>query len=345
MDEQSVERFQDLVGSLVLERIAELGLQRITLDFDGSVIGTGRYAEGTAVGFNRKKKGQRSYYPLFCTVAQTGQVLDVHHRSGNVHDSNGAQDFILNCIEQVRIALPKVLIEVRMDGAFFSDEIVTALDEAGIEYTISVPFERFSELKGQIEKRQIWYRLNEQCDFFESAWKPKSWQRRYRFIFVRQLSRVQYKKPVQLDLFVPYEYGYEFKVVLTNKSMTSARVVAFHNGRGSQEGIFAELKSQNQMAYVPTRTWRGNQIYLLSAVMAHNLTRELQMVAREPARTTLQKRPALWGFEQIATLRRRIIQWAGRLIRPKGKLTLSMNANEAVKNELLHYLDAIDKIA
>lgn len=345
MDEQSVERFQDLVGSLVLERIAELGLQRITLDFDGSVIGTGRYAEGTAVGFNRKKKGQRSYYPLFCTVAQTGQVLDVHHRSGNVHDSNGAQDFILNCIEQVRIALPKVLIEVRMDGAFFSDEIVTALDEAGIEYTISVPFERFSELKGQIEKRQIWYRLNEQCDFFESAWKPKSWQRRYRFIFVRQLSRVQYKKPVQLDLFVPYEYGYEFKVVLTNKSMTSARVVAFHNGRGSQEGIFAELKSQNQMAYVPTRTWRGNQIYLLSAVMAHNLTRELQMVAREPARTTLQKRPALWGFEQIATLRRRIIQRAGRLIRPKGKLTLSMNANEAVKNELLHYLDAIDKIA
>ena len=272
-------------------------------------------------------------------------MLDVHHRSGNVHDSNGAQDFILNCIEQVRIALPKVLIEVRMDGAFFSDEIVTALDEAGIEYTISVPFERFSELKGQIEKRQIWYRLNEQCDFFESAWKPKSWQRRYRFIFVRQLSRVQYKKPVQLDLFVPYEYGYEFKVVLTNKSMTSARVVAFHNGRGSQEGIFAELKSQNQMAYVPTRTWRGNQIYLLSAVMAHNLTRELQMVAREPARTTLQKRPALWGFEQIATLRRRIIQRAGRLIRPKGKLTLSMNANEAVKNELLHYLDAIDKIA
>jgi hypothetical protein len=27
------------------------------LDFDGSVQSTGRFAEGTAVGFNKKKKG------------------------------------------------------------------------------------------------------------------------------------------------------------------------------------------------------------------------------------------------------------------------------------------------
>ncbi|MCA9200495.1 MAG: IS1380 family transposase, partial [Planctomycetales bacterium] len=74
----------------MLDRLAELALPRITLDFDGSVLSTKRRAEGTAVGFNKKKKGARSYYPLFCTVAQTSQVLDFLHRSGNVHDSNGA---------------------------------------------------------------------------------------------------------------------------------------------------------------------------------------------------------------------------------------------------------------
>ena len=61
-------------------------LRRGRVDFDGSVQSTGRRAEGTAVGFNKKKKGQRSYYPLSATIAQTGQVLDVHHRPGNVHD-------------------------------------------------------------------------------------------------------------------------------------------------------------------------------------------------------------------------------------------------------------------
>ena len=345
MDERSVDQLQQLQQALVLDRLRLLSLRRLTLDFDGSVIGTGRFAEGTAIGFNRKKKGQRSYYPLFCTLAQTGQVLAVLHRSGNVHDSNGAQAFILQCIEQVKQALPGITLEVRMDGAFFSDTIVSALDQAKIEYTISVPFERFAQLKVLIEQRRRWYCLDQQQDYFESSWKPKAWDKRHRFVFVRQRVKVQYKEPVQLDLFIPHEYGYAFKVVLTNKTLTATKVVAFHNGRGSQEGIFAELKSHNALSYVPTRTWRGNQVYLLSAVLAHNLSRELQMIARPPLRSTQEKRPALWHFEQLNTLRRRIIQRAGRLIRPQGRLTLSMSANAAVQNELLHYLDQLEKAA
>ena len=80
MDENCVTNLRDYNRDLVLQRLAELKLPRVTLDFDGSVIGTCRFAEGTAVGFNKKKKGKRSYYPLFCTVAQSGQVLDVWQR-------------------------------------------------------------------------------------------------------------------------------------------------------------------------------------------------------------------------------------------------------------------------
>ena len=100
-DERSVENLRAENRRLVLERLGELELARVTADFDGSVQSTGRHAEGTAVGFNKKKKGARSYYPLFGTVAQTGQALDVHHRSGNVHDSNGAQHFIEQCVEEI----------------------------------------------------------------------------------------------------------------------------------------------------------------------------------------------------------------------------------------------------
>ena len=53
--------------------------------------------------------------------------------------------------------------------------------------------------------------------YFESRWKPKSWNTRYRFIFVRKRVRRQNKAPVQLDLFEPVEYGSEFKVIVTNK--------------------------------------------------------------------------------------------------------------------------------
>ena len=179
-DQDSVKHLREMV----IARLVALTLSRVTLDFDGSVLGTSRFAEGTAVGFNRKKKGQRSYYPLFCTVAQTGQVLDVLHRSGNVHDSQGAKHFILHCIGAVRAALPGVAIEVRMDSAFFSDEIIGSLDAQGVEYTVSVPFERFTELKKQIERRRWWWPLGQGCAYFEASWKPKVWQTRHRFLFI-----------------------------------------------------------------------------------------------------------------------------------------------------------------
>ena len=293
MGTQSVDALRALLRALVINRLCQLAVATITLDFDGSVIGTGRFAEGTAVGFNRKKKGQRSYYPLFCAIAQTGQVFDVLQRSGNVHDSNGAQEFIRQCIQAVGEALPSVRIEARFDSAFFSDAIVEMLDELGIEYTISVPFERLAAFKQLIERRRHWQRVDPATACFELRWKPKSWARRHRFVCIRKEVRQQYKEPVQLDLFIPYEYGYEFKVIVTNKSVTAARLLPFHNGRGAQEGIFAELKSANALAYVPTNTWAGNQAYLLAALLAHNLAREIQMVAHPKQRNTGAKRSAL----------------------------------------------------
>lgn len=345
LDETSVANLRRLNRQRVLEQLGVLGLARITLDFDGSVLSTGRFAEGTAVGFNRKKKGQRSYYPLFCTVAQTGQVLDVWQRPGNVHDSNGAKAFILACVREIKAILPRARIEARMDSAFFSDDIVCMLDGEGVEFTLSVPFERFGALKTLIENRRRWRRLNGQCSFFETDWKPARWKDRYRFVFIRSTNRKQYKGAVQLDLFIPYEYGYDFKVLVTNKPVSAKKALAFHNGRGSQEGVFAELKSQTQMDYVPTRTKAGNQTFLVAGVLAHNLNREMQMLCHEQARNTTEKRAPLWCFEQLGTVRRKLIQRAGRLTRPQGTLTLTMSANPTVKSELLHYLEALKKAA
>lgn len=344
-DERSVENLRGENRRLVLDRARELSLARVTVDFDGSVQSTGRHAEGTAVGFNKKKKGARSYYPLFATIAQTGQALDVHHRPGNVHDSNGAQEYILQCIDEISETLPKARIETRVDAAFFSEAIVDALHGARVEFTASVPFERFAVLKTMIEGRRRWRRIDAQLSFFESQWKPDSWSNRYRFLFIRKRVRRQNKEPIQLDLFVPHEEDYEFKVIVTNKRVGAKRVVTFHEGRGSQEGIFAELKSHCQMDYIPVTTRVGNQIYLLSAMLAHNLTRELQMIAYPAQRGTTAKRTALWAFEKLQTMRRNLIQRAGRLLRPGGKLVLSMNDNAAVERELLHYLDALKMTA
>ena len=282
---------------------------------------------------------------MFCTIAQTGQVFDVLFRSGNVHDSNGAQEFIEQCLRRLKEAFPGVIIEVRMDSAFFSDEIVTFLEKQRVEFSLSVPFERFAELKQIIQERKRWKRLDDRWSWFESFWKPKKWDSRFRFLFIRQRVSIAYRGPIQLDLFLPREEGYEFKVIVTNKQVKAKKVLMFHNGRADQEGIFGELKSQAQMDYIPVRRWGGNQLYTMASIMAHNLTRELQMVARPKERGTTEKRAPLWCFDELKTLRHLIIQRAGRLTAPQKQLTLTLNGNEAVQREFFMFLDAFKKAA
>jgi hypothetical protein len=338
-DERSVEALRKLQMSLVLTRLANLALKRVTLDFDGSVLGTGRAAEGPAVGYNSKKKGQRSYYPLFATVAQTGQVLDFLHRPGNVHDSKGSLAFVKECVLLVRRALPGVLIETRMDGAFFSDKMVTLLTELEVRFTVSVPFQRFAALKDMIEERQRWHRVNDEISCFDQRWKPKKWSRKFRFLFIRTKTHSRSREPIQLDLFEPFRVGYDFTVIVTNHNQQCRTVLDFHHGRGAQEALFAELKSQSCLGNIPVHTLIGNQVYLLATLFAHNLTRELQMMTLPRCRQTTAKRAPLWFFERIATIRRQLVLRAGRLTIPQGRLVLTLGPNQAVKSKVLHYLE------
>jgi hypothetical protein len=344
MDDRKVGRLRSENRDFVLEGLAEEDFPCVTLDLDGSVQLTRRFAEGTAVGY-KCRRGARSYYPLFCTVAQTGQVFDVLHRQGNVHDSNGAREFMGECVEVVREEVPGARIESRMDSAFFDERMVDLLEDKGVEFTISVPFERLPELKGIIQGRRRWRKCTKETRFFEMAWKPKSWGARYRFLCIRKEVRTQRKGPIQLDLFTPYQEGYEFKVVVTNKKGRARNVVAFHEGRGSQEGIFGQLRTSCRMDYVPTRTRAGNETYLLCGILAHNLLRRMQMIVRPPERNTTWGRTPLWAFQKMETFRQRLIQRAGRLTRPRGELTLTLGPDQAVKKELLFLLSALQEAA
>jgi hypothetical protein len=345
MESEGVGNVRYLSRSLVIDGLIRERLPRLTLDFDGSVQSTKGHAEGTAVGFNKSKKGARSYYPLFCTVAQTGQFFDVHHRPGNVHDSNGSEQFMLDCFGEIKEALKGTVLESRMDSAFFNTRVLSMLNGEDIRFTASVPFIRFAELKDMVQSRKRWRKIDAQWSYFELSWKPKSWDNCYRFIFTRKRSHKQRKGALQLDLFEPRDFDFDYKVIVTNKTESVKSVVLFHNGRGSQECIFGDAKNDAALSVIPSGRLAGNRIFTLCSMMAHNLTREVQMLASPSAPRALPKRPAIWKFERLDTLRHRIIQRAGRIIRPQGELTLTMSANQAVQKDLLHFFDVLQKAA
>lgn len=336
---------RDLIRELVLERLATLRLATVTLDFDGSVLSTRRHAEGSAVGYNKNRKGARSYYPLFCTVAQVSQFLDLHHRPGNVHDSRDADAFIEARVGDVRRVLPRARIECRLDSAFFSDKVVAVLEALLVEFAVSVPFERFPALRARILRRTSgWTAIDDTHAFIEIDWRPKSWPVNYarRFVAIRTTRPIRRAGPLQLDIFEPVDHEYEYKVFITNKIASAGAAMLFHNGRGNQEAILGEGKHWAALDYVPCRRLVANQLYSGAAVLAHNLARELQMVTDEPrARRASPTRAAMFGFSGLGRIRDLFLRRAGSITRPGGRPTLTISATGAARQGIERFIHAL----
>jgi hypothetical protein len=342
VDRRGLCSLKGTMRNMVLEGIQLSEIDRLTLDFDGSVQSTTGYVEGTAIGYNKTKKGARSYYPLFCTVAQTGQFLDMHHRPGNVHDSKGAPAFMGECFIAARKALGKIDLEARIDSAFCNEETFDVMRAGDVEFTCSAPFHRIAEAKTLIEQRKRWTPINKDLSYFECEYKAKSWVQSYRFIFVRTLRKIRLKGPIQLDLFVPISHEYEYSVIVTNKGESGPSVIAFHHGRGYQERMFGEAKQDSGLGLIPTKSRLGNQTFTVCCMLAHNLTRELQMRTEPLPQKPQRSGSPLWRFLELGTIRQRILHRAGILRRPQGRLTLRVQANEALKIEMVAYLEGLN---
>jgi len=121
----------------------------------------------------------------------------------------------------------------------------------------------------------------------------------------------------------------------------AATVVAFHEGRGEQEGLIGELKADCGVDRVPAKRLVANQIHLLTSLIAHNIGRELQISAGpEPACNTVH-RAALWTCHELSTLRRQLLWQPARVLRPNGKLTLALGANTTMKERFLGFWHAL----
>jgi Transposase DDE domain group 1 len=116
-----------LNSQLLYDPIEQLKLRRLTIDLDGTVSRAGDKVAGAMRGFNPHHRHHRhhrkdpSYYPLLAHLAQSGQILRLKNRPGNLHDSKGAETFVRELIGEIRTRLGRWLtLEFRMGAAFSS---------------------------------------------------------------------------------------------------------------------------------------------------------------------------------------------------------------------------------
>ncbi len=157
-----------LNAELVAATIARLKLRRLTIDVDGSVVSTGLTVAWARRGFNPHRRKVPSYYPITAYEAQSGQLLRVQNRPGNVHDGKASLRFLRDLFTQLAQTLGRrVRLEFRMDAAFFRRDVLTLLEARGAEYAIKVPFYQWTGLKALVGARRRWSRVNATVSCFE----------------------------------------------------------------------------------------------------------------------------------------------------------------------------------
>ena len=325
---KSLRGLVEINSQIVCEAVTKEKLGRLTLDIDGSVITTGASVSWAFRGFNPHHRKDPSYYPILAHLAQTGHILRVKNRPGNVHDSKGAVAFVRDLIDDVRMRLGRSLpLEFRMDGAFFQREIIELLDRRGAGYAIKVPFYPWLGLKPLIQRQRRWTRITPNLEAFEAMVTIRTWKRSLLIAIYRR--RVQHESPknFQLDLFDPDDGHWEYSAITTNKSLGLKALWKFMAGRGTHEKVLAQLKNGYAFDTIPTRNFAANSTWQILSVLAHNLITNFQIALAAAPRARTSKRRSLFLLRSIHTLRYEFLGRAGTVGRPQGRATLTLAPN------------------
>ena len=330
-DATHVQCVQKLNQEVAANTIRGLGLKRLTLDVDGSVISTGLKVEGARRGFNPHHRKVPSYYPITAYEAQSGQILRAQNRPGNIHDGKASIDFLGALIDQAQQDLPGAKLECRMDSAFFLEEIFALLDARKVDYAVKVPFWRWLDLQQPIRACKYWQRVDDSVSCFVHLQLVEPWKRYLHVVIYRKRVHHESRKNFQLDLFDPDDGHYEYSAIATNTSLGGHALWHFMCGRGAHEKAYAELKNGFAFDSVPSMSYHANCAWQLFSVLAFNLTRALQTQLVSDLRPRTLKRRTLVALKSIQTLRFEWLNRAGVLVHPDGKATLDVGNIKTVR--------------
>ena len=252
-------------------------VKRVTLDIDATVILTDK------AGAKWTRFKQRGFMLMVGTIAETGQVIAVELRHGNVAPSFDNIGFIKTC--QALLPSGVILTRVRIDAAGYQHGIIEYLVAQGVEYVIRTPMNPAIEkvIAGLSQAHWQPLRLSDgslsPCDYVAHC----TYQM-YRSKLVSRLviqrrpkSRVakQPNQPELSGLFEQMHYRpdkYDYRVITTNiKGLDDAQIVHEYNQRGEHcENRIKELKSDFVAGRLPCSNFAANALYVCVCALAYN---------------------------------------------------------------------------
>ena len=345
--ERTLQALQQLNAEIVARVIrGHLRARTLTIDVDGTVLCTGLQVEGARRGYNPHHRKVPSYYPITAFAADSGHVLRLENRPGNISDGSASPAFLQDLFRQCRQTLgEEYTLRCRMDGDYFKQPVFEALASHNVGYAIKVPFWRCLGLQDQIGRCRRWQRVDDQVDGFVTEVTVKKWKQTFPVTIYRKKVFHKTAKNYQLDLFDPNNGIWEYSAVASNLGLGIRAMWKFISGRGLHEKIIGELKTGLALDSIPTHHYHANSAWQQLVVLAHNLLANFQIESGLVQRNRTPKSTARWALQSVSTLRFELFNRAGRFLRPAGKAVLRMQRNDKLKHRFLALAETLKKVA
>ena len=318
--QSTISRFLDGLKVVVARQIAVLNFDlllkfregfraffSITLDLDSHVSPVYGRQQRAGRGYNPKKKGRRSYHPLFCFIGETRDYLAGLLRSGKHHTSYQAIPFLKGILKKLPAHIQK--IRLRADSGFFSVDFLKFLVKRSIEFYVVVP------LQPWIQKK-IWGIK----DWKDIGWGVEVSELEYvlakeitlRLVVIRKRVKKGESPKKQLKLLAMEEVLYDYQVIVTNGLLVAEEVRRFYNQRACCENFIKEGIYGLGLDKVISHHYAGNYAYFELLMLGYNLMNFFKegVLHQEKVKRMIQ------------TIRERLFLIPARLIKTAGRWIL-----------------------
>jgi len=318
--QSTISRFLDGLKVVVARQIAVLNFDlllkfregfraffSITLDLDSHVSPVYGRQQRAGRGYNPKKKGRRSYHPLFCFIGETRDYLAGLLRSGKHHTSYQAIPFLKGILKKLPAHIQK--IRLRADSGFFSVDFLKFLVKRSIEFYVVVP------LQPWIQKK-IWGIK----DWKDIGWGVEVSELEYvlakeitlRLVVIRKRVKKGESPKKQLKLLAMEEVLYDYQVIVTNGLLVAEEVWRFYNQRACCENFIKEGIYGLGLDKVISHHYAGNYAYFELLMLGYNLMNFFKegVLHQEKVKRMIQ------------TIRERLFLIPARLIKTAGRWIL-----------------------
>ncbi len=183
---------------------------------------------------------RRVYHPIVAAAGETGDILDLRLREGQVHTADGGLEFVIEVLERAERHLCGNAAG-RFDAGYPGEPLMAALEERGTHYVARVRNNAvLKRLALPAMDAVVWDALNNGAPaggeprtwVRESSYRAGSWSRS------RRVVQVVVERPGEL---IPRCFG--LLTSMSSEEMSGEDLLALYRKRGKAEGHLGELMS------------------------------------------------------------------------------------------------------